>query len=533
MITLNDFCNYMLPKLKTRLSNFIELIKNQHLATYLDSQNEFLFHYKNHKNLPELCKTILNNFSCKVLSKRSLDKIFEDCLETDITDENCIIAFMNLSGDKTILTLIKHILFNNNDIADLFNNYLIHMNNIVETAINNIDAQPYIEQKTPEWFAVRENMFSASTIGNLFPKDCGFPITKERQQIKERGGLCEKSSFCGWINNATRHGQQFEDITGDMYDLMNNLVSKEYGILSDDKFKHIGASPDGIIIDLKERDFFTSLKMGRMREIKNPVSRVINDVIPRYYYYQMQQQLYVAKLPFCDFIQTDFKYAENSTLEDLINDVLTKEDLLSFNNWEGMKNNIMPYILDNLNYNVLRIEYGDLLLNEPLENLKACLFNLLVENWDKISYYPLCNLTSNGKLKGIAWSFSRYNTSTDVDFHMEWLPLNVPYDKYYDNIDEYIEKLKAKYIDDGYILEYTQYWYCNKYKVIEVEYNQVLYEDKVLPELHKKWELIENMRKKETYKEKEKLYLKHYPETNNDIKKRVKKEKLIYDAADF
>ena len=467
-----------------------------------------------------------------------MDNIFTECLEEDLaSNENLLEAFMDINGNQIVMKIIKHVVFNSNSITELFRSNIDELNKIAREAIINLDAQEYIEQKTPKWFAVRENMFSASTIGYLNSALCGTPLSKEIQGMKEKSGMIPKKSFCGWLQSATKHGQQFEDVCGDIYDVVNNLVSKEYGILTDETHKHIGASPDGIIVDLKEQDFFTKLKMGRMREIKNPVSRAINNVIPRYYYFQMLQQLYVAKLPFCDFIQSDFKYPIECTFDTFRNDTMTQDMLDECKTMDDLFNLFGSYILENLKFNEFRLneEISTLIMNEPVSNINQVLLSLLKKNWNNLSYFPLSNINKRGFLKGIHWSFVRYNTATDVDFMVEWLPITESYDQYYNNeelLNTYLEKLKDKYLKDGYILEQTLYWDCQKYSVIEVEYNETYYEGKILPELHNKWTMVDNIRNAETIKEKEAIFNEHSPYQESEKKKTRKKKvntALLYD----
>ena len=505
-ITTADVIAFIKPKLLKRLTNYINNIekvqKTGIIATELLAQKEYMYHSKKRDNEEELINTVLNSHGVKVLSQRSLDAIFMKCLEEDITgvdNIDIVEAFIALNGNKTVINLLKYILFNSVEVMELFNKYLDNLFELVSASIAEINKQKPIEQKTEEWFRVRETMFSASTIGYISSKDCGFPISLEKAKLREKGYMDPKKTFNGWTMPATRHGQQFEDIAGEMYDLTNGLVSREYGILTDTVHTHIGASPDGIITRLTSDSFNSRVKYGRMREIKNPYSRKINNEIPKHYYYQMQQQLYVARLPFCDFIQATIKYPNKTTFGVFKADTMKKEMIADCKNWEELAELISPYILENLNFEALYYNYATLINKEPFNNLDNVIHSLLCENWDSLNYYPLANINKRGQLKGIAWSFVRHNSPTDIDFKIENLPLGVSYARFYDDdgsaIEEYLNELKAKHLaDGGFILEQTQYWNCEVFDVIEVEYNQCLYENKVLEELHKKWYLVLQLR---------------------------------------
>lgn len=510
-ITLKKFIDYMNPLLCNRLNNIINEYSYKDLTTSINADIEFRYHCNKKQNIDNNKYEILNNYKCDILSERTLNAIFNACLENDINDMSIINEFIKLKGNKTIIKIIKHILFNSNDINDIIEPFIHNLEKIVNKSVENINKQEYIEQKTVKWFDIRKDMISASMCGYLNSVKNGLSLSYEEDKIMEKSFM-KTNNFNGWSKKPLRHGQQFEDITGEIYNIFNDLISKEYGILKDINYSYIGASPDGIITDVKSNNYFSRIKKGRMREIKNPISRIIDDNIPSQYYSQMQQQLYVCQLPFCDFIQTKFEYPIECSIDVFIKDTMTYEDLLSYNKWYDIEQALSPYILDNLNFDRLLNNFYEILINEPLGNLDNVLLNILCNNWNTISYIPLNNINKRGQLKGLLWSFVKYNDNNNVDFKIKWLPINEDYKNYYDSINEYIDKLKDKYINDGYILEETHYWNCSEYKEIEVEYNKLYYEQDLLPILHKKWDLIKSLRiLKDDIKQQNELYIKHYP----------------------
>jgi hypothetical protein len=522
MNTLQDFINYITPHITRRLTDFINTIDTTTLASSVQADLEYKYHHNGNKNTEQLASTILNSYGCKILSLRTLDHIFNTALEEDLLDNMDLLEQLSSFGkNKTLIQLIKHIIFNSVEVKQVLEPYFTKLEQIFNTAFNFINSQPYIEQKTAEWFAVRSNMISASTCGHLDSKRCGVGINKESALIRDKAGM-EKKSFSGWSIPALRHGQQFEDLTGDMYDTVNNLVSREYGILVDENIAHIGASPDGIIIKVNSDNFYSRLKLGRMREIKNPVTRVIDNEIPNYYYYQMQQQMKVCKLPSCDFIQTRFKYPNECTMQQFIADTMTREQLSACNTWSELSAILNNYLLEELNYDAILNKYSGLLLTEPLNNVDNVFMKLLIDNWDDMSYFPLSNINKRGQLKGILWSFVRYNTSSDVDFKVEWMPITKSYTDIIPVMDDYEQSLKDKYLVDGFILEEKLYWSCIKYSVIEVEYNEVMYEHETVPIINEKWDLITRLKGFKSDKERDAEYLRHYPKCKKITKKTEK-----------
>ena len=98
----------------------------------------------------------------------------------------------------------------------------------VNKQIQYLNKIPYIEQKTEEWFKIRKNMISASVCGYIDSKECGIGLSKETEQILTKTDLQEKKKF--YWGGPTKHGQIYEDLSGDFYDTFNGLTSKEYGI---------------------------------------------------------------------------------------------------------------------------------------------------------------------------------------------------------------------------------------------------------------------------------------------------------------
>lgn len=531
-ITLNTFLDYFIPIYKKELEILINKLNNSDSPSNDISDLEFKYHTENSGNIEHTKFTdkkmqSKHNYNTdnptiytdiKLISERTLLSTFYSCLEEKIDNDIIIENLMLLGGDKIILKFIQFLVLNSKDIRELLDPHIDNFNDVIKTAMDKINNQPYIEQKTKEWFEARKKMISASSCGYLDPKKCKSSVTKEEEQILDKSTILEKKSFNSWSIKPLRHGQQFEDVTGNMYDIVNNLISTEYGILSDIKYKNIGASPDGIITGLNNEynNLLTKLKYGRMREIKNPVSRTINNNIPHVYYYQMQQQMYVCDLPYCDFIQTSMKYKDDCNLEIFKNDKMDKDFLLkNSSNWSEFKELFAPYILKSLRFDKLYTENKDLFLNNPIANLQNTLFSLLSSSWDEYSHYPLSNINKRGELKGILFSYTR-DIDNNTDFKIEWLPLNKNYDNLIKNLDDYLVELNNKYSVDGYKLDETLYWTCENFKVIEVDYNYNFYESNFLPKLNEKWSLItklKNIKSEYGLEKAKKEYIKHYPKS--------------------
>ena len=95
-----------------------------------------------------------------------------------------------------------------------------------------------------------------------------------------------------WAGNAaTAHGTLLEPLVRDLYDLRFNKKSHEIGVVQHRKYPWLGGSPDGITED------------GLLIEIKCPLTRKIENKVPKHYMPQIQLLLEIMDLDECDFIQ--------------------------------------------------------------------------------------------------------------------------------------------------------------------------------------------------------------------------------------
>jgi putative phage-type endonuclease len=153
--------------------------------------------------------------------------------------------------------------------------------------------QTYDDQRSPEWFALRGNMLTASDVASAI----GVNFFKHPETlILEKCGVGRK--FTG--NSDTARGVRLEPIVRDMYDSLKNSKTHEIGLLVHPEHKWLGGSPDGVTED------------GVLIEIKCP--KKISSSVPVYYMPQIQLLLEIMGLEECDFIQ----YCEEKDLLKII-----------------------------------------------------------------------------------------------------------------------------------------------------------------------------------------------------------------------
>ena len=186
-------------------------------------------------------------------------------------------------------------------------NIIIPINSIkLEEHFMKMFLTPQPEQRTPAWFDYRFNRITASDMATAI--DCN-PYESVESFICKK---CDPN-FPFLDNDFVFHGKKYEQIATSLYEHLYNSKITEFGCLPSDKYKFLGASPDGIG-SKSTLDYKFNNKLGYMLEIKCPFVRpIINKgkiaggICPYYYYCQVQQQLECCNLDNCDFIQCNLK----------------------------------------------------------------------------------------------------------------------------------------------------------------------------------------------------------------------------------
>lgn len=150
--------------------------------------------------------------------------------------------------------------------------------------VERIKLIPQPEQRSPEWYAFREEKITASDFG----KGCDMGHHGKSYDVIRKKVTYDRRFM---TNNAIMWGIKYEDAAIRIYEHRNKVKVVEYGCIGHPLHKFIGASPDGITDD------------GIMVEIKCPSSREITGICPEHYWCQVQGQLEVCELDRCDFLE--------------------------------------------------------------------------------------------------------------------------------------------------------------------------------------------------------------------------------------
>ncbi len=164
-----------------------------------------------------------------------------------------------------------------------FNNFKIIDRNEQVNKLKNI---PVIEQRSEEWYRIKEDSIGASECATIFGDN---PYQTKNQLILKKCGHKENKEEIPSVH--ITHGVKYEPIIQRIYEDLHNTQLLEFGSIKHPNYSFISASPDGIT------------PTGVMIEIKAPYARIINGIPPKYYWYQMQQQLQVCGLDKVDFVE--------------------------------------------------------------------------------------------------------------------------------------------------------------------------------------------------------------------------------------
>jgi putative phage-type endonuclease len=313
--------------------------------------------------------------------------------------------------------------------------YLIFMKEHIKSIIhkiNYLDSIPEVEQRSPEWYAQRYNLISASSISKVLGTENA-----------RKGLLLEKIGIPSRMlsNDAIIHGTIFEIVSQTLYETRNNIKIKEYGCIPHKEHNFIGASPDGVVYNIDGFNMYninydtlavndipeyvtvhSFALFGNLLEIKNPYSRTINNTIKFEYEQQITAQQEVCDLLRCDFLEN--KYDFYDTLD--------------------------AFLEDNFEFETINA------LTIPQEN-----------KYIKNHTVPLNNLNKEGCEKGILLRFSNMSNSKHegILFDMKTL-----YTK--ESIMDWISEKTKEFEDKGiFKLININYWSVNVYSVKECMFN--------------------------------------------------------------
>ena len=233
----------------------------------------------------------------------------------------------------------------------------------IEKRLQWIDIQPDVPQRSQAWYDYRHGVITASSMHQIFHTESSYKCV-----LKEK--VLPLKSFK--TNAACEHGIKYEPVAQSIYEHMQNVTIAEYGCIKHPSIEYIGASPDGIVREAND----PKLK-GRMLEIKCLYSRRMTGVPLYKYWIQVQIQLEVCNLEYCDF------------LECKINESHSEDEFYKAVSGGKMSNDYYGIVLQYENDSVREYKYSLLgQSEEQLKEWKEIVIDELLEN-PNIEFGPI------------------------------------------------------------------------------------------------------------------------------------------------
>jgi putative phage-type endonuclease len=162
-----------------------------------------------------------------------------------------------------------------------------------------------IEQGSAEWFASRLGKVTASKVYDVMAKTkSGYGAARKNYMMEL---LCQRLTGAreeGFTNAAMQRGNDLEPMARGRYEIENDLLVSETGLIDHPEIEGFAASPDGVVGD------------DGLIEIKCPNTATHIDFMktgkinPRYQS-QMTAQMLCTGRNWCDFVSFDDRLPEN------------------------------------------------------------------------------------------------------------------------------------------------------------------------------------------------------------------------------
>lgn len=144
---------------------------------------------------------------------------------------------------------------------------------------------PQYEQRSDEWFKQRENKLTSSDVDSVLGNN---KYSSYDEVLFKKCGI--RKPFVG--NEATRHGQKYEDEAIELYCKKYNKKTFNFGLLPHPKIDFLAGSPDDITYD------------GIVIEVKCPLRRkIVLGEIPIHYQAQIRMNMEICSLKKGVFIE--------------------------------------------------------------------------------------------------------------------------------------------------------------------------------------------------------------------------------------
>ena len=172
--------------------------------------------------------------------------------------------------------------------------------------IENLLGTLQVQQRTTEWYSQSKTLLTASEFSNILGSTravAAIALKKAAPVSLSTDTACSTTAMTpfSW-------GIRFEPVVKQVLTAMWECEIVEVGRFIHPVDSRLAASPDGIL-----RAALDPARIGRLLEIKCPVSRGINGSIPFDYWCQMQVQMEVTGIDECEYVEMKIVSAYRDT----------------------------------------------------------------------------------------------------------------------------------------------------------------------------------------------------------------------------
>ena len=169
--------------------------------------------------------------------------------------------------------------------------------------VNTLAASNQVAQRTPEWYKQSKTLLTASEFSNIL----GTPRAVSALALQKVAPLSDNlrqntTACCTPEMGPFDWGIRFEPVVKQVLEQMGNVKLLELGRIVHATNGRLAASPDGVIISADDPKM-----IGRLLEIKCPITRKIDGTIPQDYWCQMQIQMEVTDIDECEYVEMSFE----------------------------------------------------------------------------------------------------------------------------------------------------------------------------------------------------------------------------------
>ena len=149
-------------------------------------------------------------------------------------------------------------------------------------------------QRTEEWFAARLGKVTASRVADVITRTkTGYGASRANYMAQL---ICERltgKQGDTYQNAAMAWGTEQEPLARGAYEALTGLLVEETGFVPHPTITMAGASPDGLIVEIKCPNTATHIET------------LMSDTVPGKYETQMQWQMACTDRKWCDFVSYD------------------------------------------------------------------------------------------------------------------------------------------------------------------------------------------------------------------------------------